>query len=160
MERALTALVLALGVAGCAASALRYRPDQQPSGVPLSADYQVLVDRLRVEIDTGGYRLEDAQIVRADGGTVQPQTIEHPSLRGGSGIGIGLGVGGTRWGSGGGVGVGTGLGVGTTLGAGRAEGHTFVFFPLDQLGPAPWRLRVKIIGIEPVVIVLDPGKPA
>jgi hypothetical protein len=154
MAQVVALIVLALALAGCA-STLRYTPDQQPSGVPISADYHVLADRLRVEIDTGGYRLEDAQILRPDGGTVRPQTIEHPSFRGGGGLGFGLGVGGVHWGGGGGVGVGTGVGVG--IGSGRAEGNTVVFFTLDQVGPAPWRLRVKVVGTQPVDIVLDPG---
>jgi hypothetical protein len=59
--------------------------------------------------------------------------------------------------------VGTGIGVGTTIGEGRAEGNTVAFFSLDQVGPAPWRLRVKLVGIEPAVIVLGgasgPARP-
>ncbi len=159
MTRRLTTVLVALALAGCAAQTLRYTPDQQPSGSPISADYRQLEDRLRVEIDTGGYRLEEAQILRADGVAVPARTIEHPGYRGGgSGLGLGLGVGSI--GRSGGVGIGTGVGVGTTLGPGRAEGNTFADFPLAEAGPAPWRLRVKVVGVTPVVIVLDPDKPA
>lgn len=153
------ALALALVVAGCAASTLRYTPERQPAGYPVSADYAVAGDRIRVEVDTGGYRLEWAEIVRSDGSAVRAETIEHPGPpAGGTGLGIGLGVGsGRRTGS---VGVGGGVGIGTTLGGGGpvGDGNTVAVFPLDAIGPGPWSLRVKIVGIEPVVIVLDPAR--
>jgi hypothetical protein len=38
-------------------------------------------------------------------------------------------------------------------------GNTLAYFPLDQAGPVPWRLRVKVAEIEPVVIVVG-GTPA
>jgi hypothetical protein len=148
------ALVILL--AGCAASTLPYTPERQPAGTPISADYELLADRLRVEIDTGGYRLEDAQILTPDRGAVRPATIEHPGPRGGSGVGLGLGLGGGRFGRG--VGVGGGVGVGTTVGGGRVEGNTVLYFPLEQVGPPPWRLRVKVVGVDPADIVLDPAR--
>lgn len=154
--RALTPLALAAAVAGCAAGTLPYTPARQPAGFPISADYRVVGDRLRVEIDTGGYRLEEALIVRPDGAGIPAQTIEHPGARGGgSGVGIGIGVGGaSRSGS---VGIGTGVGVGTTLGGdGRVGGTTLAWFPLDHAGPGPWRLRVKVVGVQPTDIVLGP----
>jgi hypothetical protein len=162
MKRQLLLIVVTMALAGCGSSGLPYKPDH-PSGVPISADFSLLLDRLRIEIETGGYRLEDAQILKTDGTGVSPQHIEHPAPRGGSGIGIGIGVGGGSTGGRGGVGVGTGIGVGTTIGEGRAEGNTVAFFSLDQVGPAPWRLRVKLVGIEPAVIVLGgasgPARP-
>ncbi len=153
------ALALAVVAAGCAASTLRYTPERQPAGILLSADYAVAGDRLRVEVDTGGYRLEWAEILRPDGREVRAETIEHPGVgRSGSGFGIGVGVGTAR--RTGSVGVGGGVGVGTTVGGGepRPEATTVAVFPLEAAGPAPWRLRVKVVGIEPVVIVLDPGQ--
>jgi hypothetical protein len=30
-------------------------------------------------------------------------------------------------------------------------------FRLDLAGPPPWRLRVKVVGVDPVDIVLDPA---
>jgi hypothetical protein len=143
-------------VGGCA-SPLPYTPAEQPAGVRLAADYAVNAGRLRVEIDTGGYRLELAEILKADGSAVRAETIEHPGPRGGSGLGLGLGVGSVgRTGS---VSIGTGIGLGTTVGGGsRVDGNTVAVFPLDQVGPGPWSLRVKVVGIQPVVIVLDPAR--
>ena len=144
------ALVIALG--GCASASLPYKPESPPSGAAISADYTLLADRLRVEIDTSGYRLEDAQLITTTEKTVRPQTIEQPPLYGGSGTGIGIGVGGS---SGGGVGVGTGIGVSIPMGSGtRVQGNTILYFALDQIGPAPWRLSVKVAQTNPAVIVL------
>ena len=148
----LTALVIALG--GCASASLPYKPESPPSGASLSADYTLLADRLRVEIDTSGYRLEDAQIITANQKTVRPQTIEQPPVASPS-SGIGIGIGGAT-GSGGG-GVGTGVGVSIPMGSGsRVQGNTVLYFALDQVGPAPWRLSVKVSGTNPAVIVLPP----
>jgi hypothetical protein len=150
-------LALAVLLGGCAASStLRYIPERQPAGAPISADYTLAGDRLRVEVDTGGSRLEWAEIIRSDDSTLRAETIEHPGPGGsGSGVGIGIGVGsGRRTGS---VGVGGGVGIGTTLGGGpAADGNTIAVFPLAAIGPPPWRLGVKILGIDPLLIVLDP----
>ena len=146
-------LLLAPGFAACAASTLPYTPVQQPSGTPISADYRVLTDRLRIELDTGGFRVEDALIVKPDGTLVLPRTIEHPSLGPRGGLGVGIGVGG-GWSSGGGTQLGTGVSVGTGLGGARAARHTFVFFELDEIGPPPWRVRVNVVGVQPVEIVV------
>lgn len=150
--------MLALAVAGCAAPALRYAPERQPSGTPISADYDIVGERLRVEIDTGGYRVEAAEIVRADGALVRASSIDDAPRRGGTGIGFGLGfgIGGASFR--GGVGVGAGAGAGSAVG--RAEANTFADFPLAEIGPAPWRLRVKVVGTQVVEIVLEPARPA
>src|SRR5207302_861428 len=72
--------LLALVVlAGCSHATLPYQPDPQPHGARVSADYQVVGDRLRVEIDTSGRRLEQAWILKPDGTSVAPQTVEHPA---------------------------------------------------------------------------------
>jgi hypothetical protein len=39
----------------------------------------------------------------------------------------------------------------------RASGNTLALFPLDQVHPPPWRLRVKVVGVDPVDILLDPA---
>jgi hypothetical protein len=142
-----------IAVAGCADKSLPYKPAQQPPGATISAAYQIVGDRLQVEIDTDGYRLEETKILQPDG-ALQPQTIEHVVLpSGGSGVSIGIGVGGGSWG--GGSGVGGGVGVGVPVG-GSAGGklRTFAYFPLAQVGPAPWQLYVKLAGIAPSVILL------
>ena len=155
--RGLVALLIAL--TGCSTATLPYKPVSQPSGVSLSADYVLLADRLRVEVDTDGYRLEDAQIVRPDNAAVRPQTIEQPppASAGGSSFGVGLGGGTFSGGRGGGVGVGTGVGVNIPMGGDtRVAGYTVLYFALDQIGPAPWRLSVKVAEASPAEIVLPP----
>lgn len=148
---------LTMSLSGCSAATLPYKPETPSPGPAISADYGLLVDRLRVEIDTAGYRLEDAHLVRPDGNALRPQTIEHPPPSGGSTIGFGVGMGGGSWERSGGVGVGTGVGVGVPIGGGsRVPGNTILYFPADQAGTAPWRLFVKVSGTNPVMILLPP----
>lgn len=146
--------VLLLLLAGCAHSPLPYRPEAQPEGARLSAGYQILADRLRVEVDTDGRRLEDVWIARSDGSAVRAQTIENAPTVIGPGPSVSVGVGGGTWGGRGGVGTGVGIGIPVGGGASRIEGHTFVSFPLDQVGPPPWRMHVKVAGAAPATIVL------
>lgn len=154
----LFALLLAL--TGCSRATLPYKPVSQPSGVTLSADYVLLADRLRVEVDTSGHRLEDAQITRTDNVSIRPQTIEQPPTEyaaGGSSIGFGFGGGSFSGGRGGGTAVGTGVGVTMPMGSDtRVAGNTVLYFALDQLGQAPWRLTVKVAGASPADIMLLP----
>jgi hypothetical protein len=150
---------LTLALTGCSSTTLPYKPVSQPSGVYLSADYVLLADRLRVEVDTGGYRLEDAQIVKPDNAVVRPQTIEQPpsAYNSGSSVGFGFGGGSYSGGRGGGVGVGTGVGVSIPIGGDtRVAGNTVLYFALDQIGAAPWRLNVKVSEASPAEIVLPP----
>jgi len=153
-------LLLALVVlAGCSHATLPYQPDPQPHGARVSADYQVVGDRLRVEIDTSGRRLEQAWILKPDGTSVAPQTVENPPVVTGAGPSFSIGVGGASYGRG--VGVGTGVGVGVPLGSGpsRIEGNTIVWFPLASAGPGPWRLYVKLAGVEPTTFPVG-GPPS
>ncbi|MGH7311975.1 MAG: hypothetical protein ACREJV_02295, partial [Candidatus Rokuibacteriota bacterium] len=162
MRRFVLVTAALIAVAGCAGTSLPYKPEQQPAGATISAAYQIVGDRLKIELDTDGYRLEEAKILRPDGSELHPQTIEHvTSPSGGSGVSVGIGVGGGSWGGRGGGGVGGGVGIGVPVGgSSRVDGPTFAYFPLDQVGPAPWRLRVKLAGIEPTVFVLGPMPPA
>jgi hypothetical protein len=150
--------------AGCAGTSLPYKPEQQPPGAKVSAAYRIVGDRLGVEIDTDGRRLEEAKILRPDGSELHAQTIEHapvgyyppPSMS------VGVGVGGASGGGGGGaVGVGTGVGMGFPVGGGssRVQGNTYAFFPLSQVGPEPYRLLVKLEGTGPAIIVLGGTPP-
>lgn len=46
--------------------------------------------------------------------------------------------------------------VGPVLGGGSSVGATAIAsFPLAQAGPAPWRVRVKLQGIDPVDVLVD-----
>lgn len=157
LTRYLFALTIAL--TGCSSATLPYKPVSQPAGVFLSADYVLLADRLRVDVDTYGYRLEDAQIVMANKTIVRPQTIEQPppAYSSGSSVGFGIGGGSFSGGRGGGVGVGTGVGVSIPMGGDtRVAGYTVLYFALDQIGPAPWHLTVKVAEASPAEIVLPP----
>ena len=150
-------LVLAVGLSACSAATLPFKPETPPPGSAISADYVMLADRVRVELDTGGYRLEDVQLVRTDGAIVRPQTIENPPPGTGSSVGFGIGMGGASSGRGGAVGVGTGVGMEVPMGSGnRVQGNTLLYFGLDQTGPPPWRLNVKIVETNPATIVLPP----
>jgi hypothetical protein len=151
--------MLTIGLAGCSSTTLPYKPVSQPSGVYLSADYVLLADRLRVDVDTYGYRLEDAQIVRPDNAVVRPQTIEQPPAAYSSGSSVGFGFGGGSWsgGRGGGTAVGTGVGVNIPIGGDtRVAGYTVLYFALDQIGPPPWRLTIKVAETSLAEIVLPP----
>jgi hypothetical protein len=146
--------VAVLSLLGCASSSLPYKPDVQPKGATISAGYQILADRLRVEIDTDHRRLEDIWITKPDGTAVRAQTIDNAPTVVGPSPSIGVGVGGSTWGGRGGI--GTGIGVGFPVGGGtpRIEGPTFASFPLDQVGPPPWRVHVKVSGVEPTTILV------
>jgi len=152
-------LVVALAACSSVSPSLPYKPEVQPPGASVSAAYTVVSDRLRVEIDTGGLRLERAQIVKPEG-LLEAQTIEYAMpAPAGPPIGIGLGVGGFSGGMGGGVGTGVGISTSAPLGGGGSVGGTTIAsFPLAQAGPSPWRVRVKLQGTDPVDILV--GEPA
>lgn len=154
--KALLLAVAVLSVMGCASRSLPYKPAVQPKGATISAGYQILADRLRVEIDTDHRRLEDIWIVKPDGTAVRAQTIDNAPTVVGPPPGVSIGVGGGSWGGHGGIGVGTGVGVGFPVGSGtpRIEGPTFASFPLEQVGPPPWRMHVKLAGVEPTTIIV------
>jgi hypothetical protein len=140
------ALVL---LAGCSHATLPYQPDPQPRGGRVSAAYQVVGDRLRVEIETSGKPLEQAWIIRPGGASVAPIDVELPPVVTGPPPTISIGVGGASYGRG--VGVGSDVGVGVPIGSGptRTQGNAIVWFALAQAGPAPWQLYVKLVGVEP-----------
>ena len=147
-------LALALTLAACAAP-LRFRPEWPPD-LGIAADYRVAGAELRVELDTAGYRVEEAVILVADGDAVPARRILPPEARGGGGLTIGIGFGGS--GSVGNVGVGGGIGL--PVWGGRPTSYSLAEFPLDRIGPAPWRLRLKVVGLAPVVVVLGPAPEA
>jgi hypothetical protein len=152
-------LALLLAQAGCAAT-LPFQPERQPFGATISADMRVIEDRLQVEIDSDGYRVEWAVLVDDLGATLAPLALIPPAPPGSrGGLTLGLGLGAASVGSSGSVSVGTGVGV--PVGSARTSGNTLALFPLDQLHLPPWRLRVKVVGVEPVDILLDPAaRPA
>lgn len=145
------AMLLAGGLAACSSvsATLPYKPEVQPPGAFISAAYTIVSDRLRVEIDTGGRRLERAQIVKPQGGVLEAQSIEYatpPSA--GSPVGIGFG----------GFGTGVGVSTGTTMGGGPVSATTIASFPIAQAGPSPWRVRVTLQDAGSADILV--GEPA
>jgi hypothetical protein len=150
-----------MALAGCAGP-LPYRPERQPFGATISADVRVTEGRLRVEIDAEGYRVERAVLVREGEAEVLPEalvpaTASVPGGPGGpGGLSIGLGLGTAGWGSGGSYAIGTGVGIG--LGGPYPGATTLAVFRLEAAGPPPWRLRVKVVGVQPVDILLDPAR--
>ena len=138
-------------LAGCAGP-LPYRPETQPFGATISADVSVREDRLLVRIDSEGYRVERAVLLRDGETEVVSESLVPPGIPPSGGLSIGLGVGGGGgWGP-----VGTGVGVGS--GSPYREATTLAVFRRDEAGPPPWRLRVKVVGVEPVDIMLDPPR--
>ena len=159
MSRHSSIVIALVFLAGCSQATLPYKPEEQPKGAKVSAAYQMLADRLKIEIDTDHRRLEDIFIVRADGTAVRAQTIENAPVVTGPGPTVGIGIGGASIGRGGGIGTGVGVGVPVGEGPSRIEGHTFATFPLDQVGPPPWRLHLKLAGVAPTTILIG-GPPS
>jgi hypothetical protein len=160
VRRLLVVASVLVVVAGCSRATLPYKPESQPRGAKIAAGYQLLADRLRVEIDTDHRRLEDIWILRSDGNAVRAQSIENAPMVTGPGPTIGIGIGGASIGRGGAIGSGVGVGVPVGEGPTRIEGTTFATFPLDQVGPPPWQLHVKLAGVEPTTILLGGPTPA
>src|SRR5262245_26139926 len=150
-------LVLSVTLGACV-TPLPFRPERQPAGITISADVRVTGDRLRVEIDSEGYRVERAMLVRDGDAEVTAEALVPPTAGFAGGVSVGLGGGAAGSGSGGSYSVGGGVGIPLDRPAPRAT--TMAVFRLDDAGPPPWWLRVKVVGIEPVDILLDPGHPA
>jgi hypothetical protein len=155
VARVRSLLALTAALTACAGP-LPYRPERQPFGATISADVRATGDRLRVEIDSEGYRVEWAVLVQAGGAEVAPEALVPGGAaapRGGLSIGLGGGTGGS--GGSGSYAVGSAVGVG--VGSGGSAATTLAVFRLELAGPPPWRLRVKVVGVDPVDIVLDPA---
>jgi hypothetical protein len=158
MRAAIGVMLLAMTLgAACSSSTpysgLPYKPEVPVTGAAISAAYTIVSDRLRVEIDTGGRRLERAQIVKPDGTILEAQTIEYSAPSGSVGSPLSIGIGMGRFGGGVGTGVGVSTG-GVVGGGGSAVANTIASFPLDQASQRPWRVRVKLEGMEPADIVV------
>ena len=150
-----------LAACSSTSSGLPYKPAVQPPGATVSAAYTIVSDRLRVEIDGRGRRVERAQIVKPDGSVLEAQTIEYTPAAGGGGSPVSIGFGVGSFGSvGGGVSTGVGVSTGGVVGGGGSSdvGSGIASFPLAQAGPSPWRVRVKLQGTEPADILV--GEPA
>ena len=149
--RLMSLLAVVFVLAGCASTSLPYTPERQPSGARVAAAYQMVGDELRIEVETSGRRVEEAVLLQGDGAPLRPQHMRvTPKTMGGAPISIGVGAG--TFGSG----VGTGVSVSTPVGGGptTTDGNTVVSFASAQAGPPPWRLQVKLTGVEPVLIVV------
>ena len=145
---------------GCARAALPYKPDPQPPGARISAAYQIVGNQLMIEVDTGGRPLEQVWILKPDGTSLSPQTVEAPPVVAGPPPSLSIGVGGGTWSHGGGVGSGVGLGFPIGGGSSRVEGNTIAWFVLDAAGPPPWQLYVKVSGAAPATFPVGGPPPA
>src|SRR5260370_26467990 len=94
MSRRPSIVIALVFLAGCSQATLPYKPEEQPRGAKVSATYQMLADRLKIEIDTDHRRLEDIFIVRADRTAVPAHTIENAPMVTGPGPTVGIGIGG------------------------------------------------------------------
>ncbi len=154
-------LVVALIVlVGCSRATLPYKPEPQPQGARISAGYQIVGDRIRIEINTGGRPLEQVWILKPDGSSLGPQDVEAPAVAANAGPSISFGTAG-------GVSshrsaVASGASVSFPFGGGlsRAESNTIAWFPLGTAGPPPWQLYVKLIGIPPTTFTVGGPPPA
>ena len=154
-------LVVALIVlVGCSRATLPYKPEPQPQGARISAGYQIVGDRIRIEINTGGRLLEQVWILKPDGSSLGPQDVEAPAVAANAGPSISFGTAG-------GVSshrsaVASGASVSFPFGGGssRAESNTIAWFPLGTAGPPPWQLYVKLIGIPPTTFTVGGPPPA
>jgi hypothetical protein len=156
--------LVAATLAACSSSSpgLPYKPEVQPPGATVSAAFTIVSDRLRVEIDGRGRRVERAQIVKADGTLLEAQTIEYTPVAGGGGSPVSIGFGIGSFGSmGGGVSTGVGVSTGGVVGGGGSSsevGSSIASFPLGPAGPSPWRGRGKLQGTDPAdILVGEPG---
>lgn len=138
--------LVAAALVGCGPKKLQYEPDPFiKSAKLLSADYTELDNKLMVEVNTDGFRIDQIWIAVAGGVDVKPSQIEYQT-GGGGGVGFGVGVGG----GGGGIGVGAGTGGG----GGHITGITKVFFDKAAIGPAPWNMQIKLMSMPRTTIVL------
>jgi hypothetical protein len=160
----LRAGLLAGALAACSSSSpgLPYKPVVQPPGATVSAAFTIVSDRLRVEIDGRGRRVERAQIVKPDGTLLEAQTIEYTPAAGGGGSPVSIGFGIGSFGSvGSGVSTGVGVSTGGVVGGGGSSsevGSSIASFPLAQAGASPWNVRVKLQGTDPAdILVGEPG---
>jgi hypothetical protein len=153
-------LILAVVVlSGCSHAMLPYKPDVQPDGGRVSAAYQVVGDRVRIEIDTSGKRLEQAWIFTPDGQSIAPHEVENPPVVATPGPIFSIGMGGASYGHAGGVGGGADVGVPIGGGSTHVEGNTILWFPLASTGPPPWRLYVKLAGVSPTTFFVGAPGP-
>jgi hypothetical protein len=147
-------LALTTALTGCVGP-LPFQPERQPFGFTISADVRTTEDQLHIVIDSEGYRVERVALVGDGAAELAPETIVPPASPAAGGLSVGLGIGSAGWGSGGSYSVATGVGI--PIGTTRSPRTTLAVFRLDQAGPPPWRLRVKVIGVDPVEILLDPA---
>ncbi len=158
MLRRLPMLFL-VALAGCSHATLPYKPDPQPHGARVSAAYEIVGDRVRIEIDTSGKPLEQAWLFTSTGASVAPQAVDTPRVATHPGPSISIGAAGGSYGHH--VGVGSGGSIGFPVGSSsRVEGNTVVWFPLASAGSPPWRLFVKLVGVEPTTFPVGGPPPA
>ena len=132
MRRRSLIVVALIVLAGCARATLPYKPEPQPRGARVSAAYQIVGDRVRIEIDTGGRALEQVWIMKPDGSSLGPQAVEAPAVVANPAPSVRFGTAGGA--SGHRSSVATGAGVSFPFGGGssRAESNTIAWFQIGR----------------------------
>lgn len=138
---------VAAGLGACNSYHLHYEARPQPENAHLYADYTLLQDAVGFMVDTDGGRLEEIYVKKGDGTAVHPVSIAYPAFGKSAAIGPGIGIGPV------------GVGVGVPVGPDRAKGLTSATFSKDAIGPAPWEVHVKVVGVKEAVIPGVGGNP-
>jgi len=157
---AICALVALLVLGGCAQATLPYKPEPQPPGARISAAYEIVGDQVRIEINTSGRPLEQVWIMRPDGSSLGPQSVEAPPVAANPGPSVSFGAAGTTWGHRSSAGTGAGVSFPFGGGSGRVDANTIAWFSLGTAGPPPWQLYVKLAGIVPATFTVGGPPPA
>src|SRR5262245_59283374 len=155
------AIIVALIVlASCARAPLAYKPEPHPPGVRNSAAYEIVAERVRIEINTSGRPLEQVWILKPDGSSLGPQEVEAPAVTANSGPSVSFGAAGTTWGHRSSGATGAGVSIPFGGGTSRVDANTIAWFPLVTAGPPPWQLYVKLVGIVPATFTVGGPPPA
>src|SRR5437879_12282170 len=114
-------VVAVIVLVGCSRATLPYKPEPQPQGARISAGYQIVGDRIRIEINTGGRPLEQVWILKPDGSSLGPQDVEAPAVASKPGPSVRFGTAGGVSGHRSAVATGAGVKIGRASCRGRGE---------------------------------------
>jgi len=115
---------------GCNEYGYRYEPHPQVMYSPIHADYREQGDKVDILVDTDGLRLENIDVMNADGTRVKPMGIDYPAFS-------------------------SELMRGTEdeiYGPDLAQGPTVAHFDKSAIGPGPWNVQVNILDVPPETI--------
>ena len=157
--RALVVVALLI-LGGCAQAMLPYKPEPQPPGARISAAYEIVGDQIRIEINTSGRPLEQIWIMKPDGSSLGPQSVDAPAVAANPGPSVSFGAASSTWGHRSSGATGAGVSIPFGGGTSRVDANTIAWFPLGTAGPPPWQLYVKLVGIVPATFTVGGPPPA